>query len=176
MTLELTREQRAMAHIGYEVYMCATSAHRMATSSDQDATNAYLECMLLHSRALAEFLVLSKSGHPDDMLRTEFAPDWTPSPKDAVARLSERRSVTNKFLAHLTWPRVDDPNPPEWSFVEIAVDSVAVARAWLEHVAQSEGMSVSDHEMKALILRHDVERAETILGEIDLGTRAQTSF
>ena len=163
----MTRDERAMTHIGYEVEMCALSGYRMLTVTDQHAVNAYLECTLLHARGLEEFLVMTK-GRPrtDDMLRTQFAPEWTPAPADAVYRLGARRSDINKHLAHLTWARVDRPESPAWPWIEITVDTVAIARAWVEHVTRSEDKDIDDPDIKALILLGAVENAERFLTQV----------
>lgn len=160
----LTRTQRAMSHIAYEVEMCALSGLRMVVATDQHARNAYLECTLMHARALEEFLVLTpRSPRPDDMRRTQFAREWNPHPTHAVARLGSRRETVNKYLAHLTWTRVDDTEPPEWPFIEIADDAVAIARAWVLHVTADEGNHLEDPDIKALMLWNAVREAEHFL-------------
>jgi hypothetical protein len=156
-----------MAHIAYEVEMCAVSGVRMLAVKDWHARNAYLECTLLHARALEEFLVLpvARRRWPKDMIRTEFAPEWVPRPSEAVARLEARRDIVNKHLAHLTWARVDYPEPPEWRFIEITDDVVAVARAWVEHVTADEGKELEDPEIKTLVLWNAVREAQGILAK-----------
>ncbi|MFC6238033.1 hypothetical protein [Longivirga aurantiaca] len=163
--LEMSRDDRAFSHIAHEVHMCAYSAFRMLSSDDENDRVAYLECELLHARALEEFLVVTRRRpRDDDMLRTHFAPEWTPSPDDAVSRLGERRETINKYLAHLTWARVDEPDAPAWSFIEIADDIVAVAAAWVGHVTRSEGRLPDDPDIKALILANAVSDAQRWLG------------
>jgi hypothetical protein len=153
-----------MSHIAYEVEMCALSGMRMVIATDQHARNAYLECTLLHARALEEFLVLApRSPRPDDMRRTEFAREWNPHPSHAVARLGSRRITVNKNLAHLTWTRVDDPEPPEWPFIEIADDTVAIARAWVPHVTADEGKDLQDPDIKAQLLWNAVRESDRFL-------------
>lgn len=166
---ELSSQQidQAMSHIAYEVEMCARSGVRMLVVDDLHARNAYLECTLLHARALEEFLVFPLDRRrSDDMLRTQFASEWKPRPRGAVARLEARRDTVNKHLAHLTWARVDDQEPPEWPFIEIADDAVAVARAWVEHVTLDEGKESEDPESKALVLWNAVRQAQSFLDEV----------
>lgn len=166
---DLPREQWAMGDIAYEVEMCAMSAYRYLTEADSHARNAYLECLLLHARALEEFLVVKHRNHKDDMLRTSFAPEWEPKPRDAVQRLGEQRTTINKHLAHLTWARarVDnhDAPKPQWAFIQIADDVVEVTSAWVQHVASSENRSVDDPEMTALHLWDTVKTAKGTLAE-----------
>lgn len=164
--LSSTQINQAMAHIAYEVEMCAVSGVRMLTVEDWHERNAYLECTLLHARALEEFLVLTPGRRrPDDMLRTDFAPEWTPHPSEAVARLKARRDTVNKHLAHLTWARVADREPQEWS-IEIANDAVAVARAWVEHVTAADGKELEDPESRTLVLWNAVREAQGILATV----------
>lgn len=161
--LSSTQIDQAMSHIAYEVDMCAVSAVRMQAAEDPCARNAYLECTLLHARTLEEFLVLAhERSRPDDMLRTDFAPEWTPRPSKAVTRLKARRDTVNKHLAHLTWARVKDRKPQEWS-IEIANDAVAVARAWVEHVNAADGTELDDPESRTLVLWNAVRQAQDIL-------------
>jgi hypothetical protein len=51
----------------------------------------------------------------DDMLRTDFAPEWEATPKDAKERLEDNTEVLHKHLVHLTWARIqqDDSSPAE---------------------------------------------------------------
>jgi hypothetical protein len=72
--------QEAMNHLGYELWMLAETSRRIpAAKRDADvvATNAYLESMLFHARALSDFFVHMKKGFPSDIRRTEFGSvDW----------------------------------------------------------------------------------------------------
>src|SRR5664280_3035604 len=55
----------AMEHLVYELWMLAETSRRIrAAQRDADtvATNAYLESMLFHVRALSDFFVLTKRG------------------------------------------------------------------------------------------------------------------
>jgi len=134
-TLDL---QEAMNHLGYELWMLAETSWRIpAAKRDGDvvATNAYLESMLFHARALSDFFVHKKKGFPSDIRRTDFGSvDWQPGPADAVARIESNAPVIDKNLAHLTWERVSG-EPHEWRYAEVAADLVAVADDWSEHLA-----------------------------------------
>ena len=127
-----------MNHLGYELWMLAETSRRIpAAQRDADvvATNAYLESMLFHARALSGFFVGTKGGYPSDIRRTDFGSvDWQPGPADAVARVQSNVPVIDKHLAHLTWERVSG-EPPEWRYAEVAADLVAVADDWSEHLA-----------------------------------------
>lgn len=134
-----------LSHVGYEIWMCAeamaqvvgASAAVPANTSDVTVgarSNAFLESGLLHARALYEFLIADHDKpRPDDMLRTDFAPEWTPSPLDAVARLNSSPRMLNKHLAHLTWERIENAGPP-WTYKQVAQDILDVASAWADHV------------------------------------------
>jgi len=128
----------AMEHLGYELWMLAETSRRIrAAQRDADtvATNAYLESMLFHVRALSDFFVLTKRGFPSDIRRTDFgSADWQPGPADAVARIRANAPVIDKRLAHLTWERVVGA-PHEWRYTEVAADLVAVAEEWSVHLA-----------------------------------------
>ena len=130
--------QEAMNHLGYELWMLSETSRRIpAAKRDADvvATNAYLESMLFHARALSDFFVHKKKGFPSDIRRTEFGSvDWQPGPADAVARIESNSPVIDKHLAHLTWERVSG-EPHEWRYAEVAADLVAVADDWSEHLA-----------------------------------------
>ena len=118
--------------------MLAEASQRIRTAqrdADVVATNAYLESMLFHARALSDFFVHTKSGFPSDIRRTDFAGvDWQPGPADAVARIRSRAPLIDKRLAHLTWERVSS-RPHEWRYAEVAADLVAVAEGWADHLA-----------------------------------------
>ena len=99
----------AMEHLGYELWMLAETSRRIGAAkrdADTVATNAYLESMLFHARALSDFFVLER-GFRSDIRRTDFgSADWQPGPAEAVARIRANAPVIDKRLAHLTWERV----------------------------------------------------------------------
>lgn len=130
---ELTQ---AMGHIGSELYMlCAVGARlRDGDILGDDAVRAAcIESVLIHARVLRDFFI----GHAryDDLNRTEFAAgaDWQPTPEQAVARLRAQKESVDKFLAHLTWSRVD-VTWPELDYQGIVQDVLAIAEAWAEHL------------------------------------------
>ena len=127
----------AMEHLGYELWMLAETSRRIGAAkrdADTVATNAYLESMLFHARALSDFFVLER-GFRSDIRRTDFgSADWQPGPAEAVARIRANAPVIDKRLAHLTWERVVGA-PHEWRYTEVAADLVAVAEEWSVHLA-----------------------------------------
>lgn len=135
-----TDRAAALTHLGYELEMCAAAACRLATSTARDATehNAYLESSLLHARNLYEFLVTGKkSARPDDLLRTDFASeDWSAREQSppAVRRLATAYPDLHKHLSHLTWARVDDVAPPQWTPLQVAHDIAELVGSWAAHV------------------------------------------
>lgn len=171
----MSRQARAMSHVAYEIKMCCEAAVRRLHATDGVEESAYLEVELLHARSLYEFLVASKSARIDDMVRTAFAPDWTPGPAQAVQRLKERQPVLHKHLAHLTWARVDDPEAPEWTFLEIAADTHAVTAAWARHVTEAEGKRIGDPNTLAALLLSDLEIAAAALASARGGDARSSS-
>lgn len=131
----------ALGHIAYEATMCATSAIRCAEveyglrRGDGDDRNAYLESALLHARNLYEFLCTD--GRNNDLRRRDFGPDWKPTgeQQEAAARLLGAAQVDlHKHLAHLTWERVERPEPPGWAPVNVAYCALTLTEAWMLHV------------------------------------------
>jgi hypothetical protein len=145
---------------GYELEACAACAVELEAHPDGSVVgNACLEAHLVHARALIEFLLETKRRpYDDDMLRTDFAPEWVPSPSDEVARVMARKESINKHLAHLTWRRVEDVEPIDWTYQQMAQDVVAIAQAWADHVNDS------DPTIGSLALSH-VQTARRALGD-----------
>jgi hypothetical protein len=174
MELKMSRTQRALSDVGYEVRMCCVSARLWLEAMDDDERaderNAFLEAELLHARGLFEFLVKrNERPQPDDMLRTAFAPAWKAEPKAAVQRLQKEVPLIHKHLAHLSWSRVDDVDPDatppaiQWEFVQVAEDTYAVTLAWAKHVTVAEGKDWDDPNVTVLSLQHDLEDARAAL-------------
>ena len=122
---------------------CLTAADQPDgwASADADPTNfalaaranALLEAPLLHARSLIEFLIRpAREQGADDMLRTDFADDWKPTPNASVGRLSGLWPGLNRYLRNLSWERLE---PKGWDASEISTGVLAVARAWAELVA-----------------------------------------
>lgn len=97
--------------------------------------NALVEGQLLHARNIIEFLLRRPRGTPgkQDLLRTDFGKDWTPSPTGATARLNQHYEHINRHLSHLSWERIDGAK--KWKYKTISDDVLAVARAWNQHLA-----------------------------------------
>jgi hypothetical protein len=129
---------RALGAVGFELRMMAhaSALRRQAERTDDDpmAQNAYIDSASLHARALIEFFLGTGQGRGSDVRRTDFATDWTPQPSDAVKRLQANYQLLHKYLAHLTWERVD-PSAPPWTYPNIANDIIEVADAWSQHLA-----------------------------------------
>ncbi|NYE38013.1 hypothetical protein F4692_003158 [Nocardioides cavernae] len=101
------------------------------------AENAYIDSAALHARALIDFFIKPK-GFPSDIRRTDFAPDWTPAPDKAVARIKKDGWMLNKYLAHMTWERAT-PSAPSWNYPDLTEDVFDIAEAWCAHLAASDG-------------------------------------
>ena len=121
----------ALAHVGYEMWMMTQAAARLGSGEcDEVATNAYIESMLIHARALTDFFIVVKERQlAGDIKRTDFAREWVPEPGDAADRLRSTYSLHHKYVAHLTWDRVD-ASQPAWFYWTIAADIVMVADQW----------------------------------------------
>jgi hypothetical protein len=125
----------AIRHVGYELWMMASAAGRFRSGHGDGVTqNAYQESMLLHARALADFLVLER-GYDTDIRRTDFAPQWQPQPEDAADRVRTHARRLDKYLAHLTWERTD-PESAVWDY-DIAADLLSIADRWGQHLRDS---------------------------------------
>ena len=127
---------RALRTVGFELRMMghASGLLRQAQLADEDpmAQNAFLESALLHARTLTAFFI-KKRSHASDIHRTDFAPEWSLEPADAVKRLDDRYLLLHKYLAHLTWERVSK-DAPIWNYPNIASDILNVAEAWASHL------------------------------------------
>jgi hypothetical protein len=123
-----------LQHFNYEVWMVASCAGALGSDLPPFLQNAALESMLIHIRSLTDFLVRKPGKYHDDMIRTNFASEWTPKPEAAAERLLQDYETANKHLAHLTWARVQ-PAPTQWNPHDLVVAVIAVADAWSWHVA-----------------------------------------
>jgi hypothetical protein len=132
---------------------------RLARDLARDPTesNAYLESSLVHVRSLYDFLCGS-STYADDILRIDFAPAWSPTPgspeDDARVRLAAEMPAVNKYLAHLSWTRLDTseqaPNVMRWwKPVEAFRDIALLLQAWAVHL----GATTPTHLPTALSLQ-----------------------
>ncbi len=130
-----TPEQLAegLKHVGYELMMATELVPLLASGPTPVDANAYLESMLVHLRSLVGFFIRPASKFPTDIRRTDFAPEWTPTPAAAVQRLEKAQPDLDKHLSHLTWERVDD-DKPGWDFPSLVGDITTVAAAWVDHL------------------------------------------
>lgn len=132
----LNIKAEGLVHVGYELERCceASTFLRRGNYSPPDLRNMLLESQLLHARSVRDFLVGAKP-YPDDIHRTNFAPDWKPGPLPSVYRLSKTadQKLINKHLAHISWERVGY-DQQGWLYSLIAFDLLAVAYAWSEHL------------------------------------------
>lgn len=112
---------RALRAVGFELRMMAHAFAllREADLTDDDpmAQNAFIDSGHLHVRALVDFFL--RPGRSSDIRRTDFAPDWTPQPSEAVERLNSNNRLLHKYLAHLTWERVSQ-GAPVWDYPNVA--------------------------------------------------------
>lgn len=135
-----------LSHVGYEVFACCEyaaalpDAHAKAAADPKDKVaglsyNAFLEGQLLHARNIIDFLLRKPRAIPgrQDLLRTDFGDDWTPTPSGAVGRLNQHYEHINRHLSHLSWDRIDGTR--EWKYRRISQDVLAVTRAWNQHLA-----------------------------------------
>jgi hypothetical protein len=138
--------------------MCEAARLLRAGPVDGVSSNAYLESMLLHARALAEFLVLSRS-RPSDIRRQDFTYEWTPAPVGAVARLTDHVPTLDRHLSHLTWECVET-GPPSWEYHQVA-DDVLMIDLRVARPPQQEGL---DNGQRApLLAAHGSQRADRVV-------------
>lgn len=122
-----------LEHVGYELTMTAETSALLRWAPDGVVHDALLESMLLHVRSLTDFFVYtSPRPKPTDILRTDFAPEWTPPQPEATRALAGRDAL-HKHLAHLTWERVDDGK--QSYALAAAQDIIVIADAWSRHLA-----------------------------------------
>ena len=128
----------ALGAVGLELQMMAHSfalLRQAELAGDEPmAQNAYIDSAHLHVRALVDFLL--QPGRGSDIRRTDFTPDWTPEPLEAVTRLDANNRLLHKYLAHLTWERVSH-DAPVLNYPNIATDVIDVADAWSDHLASA---------------------------------------
>jgi len=124
--------------------MCGACAVKLAEGGvlRVEERNAYLESLLLHARALHEFLLgrLDKA-RGTDIVRTDFGPDWDPLAagedprvRSAAEYLAAAVPDMNWHLAHLTWTRVDVGPPVVWTPAEVAHAAAVLLGGWAQHV------------------------------------------
>jgi hypothetical protein len=159
-----------MGHIAYEVEMCVDAAVRCVLAAgpggDDTARNAFLESALLHARCVFEFLDAKKRDRrDDDMIREDFGPPWKPAKgkeQEARTALHKVKPDIDKHLAHLTWQRVDDPETPSWTVLQVAQDVTTLARAWATHLTKA----VEGDPMRSPIqLTSALDKAERALAD-----------
>ena len=134
----------ALVHVAYEFEMAWFCALRLATERDtlsRFESNAYLESCLIHVRSLYDFLCRN-STNADDIVRTDFAPPWAPTGEaaEATQRLEAEAPAINKYLAHLSWTRLNtsDQAPDAsrlWQPIDLFLDVARLLRAWADHLA-----------------------------------------
>ena len=149
---------RALRTVGTELRMMAHTFAllRRAELADENpmAQNAYIDSAHLRARAMVEFLL--QTGRGSDIRRTDFASDWDPEPSEAVNRLNANNRLLHKYLAHLTWERVD-PDAPALNYPNIAADVIDVAAAWSEHLASENQLMWNVFQPHVLLARQTME-------------------
>lgn len=132
---------KALRHVGYEFDMAAIFALRLHQEAARDnwESNAYLEACLIHVRSLYEFLCSPlKQPKDDDIIRTDFADMWTP-PVEVKEQLLIEVTAMHKYVAHLSWTRLDETDAPpdvarEWPVGDAVLNTAVLLRAWAEHL------------------------------------------
>lgn len=73
------------------------------------ALNVWVECLLLHTRSIAEFFNSKRKG-PDDVIASDYVRDWTRWDGGVdLEWLNDMTTGTNKRTAHITAHRVRVP-------------------------------------------------------------------
>ena len=139
---ERTRDELhlALTYIADEVHRCAECAARRDVALSEDdglVADACLEAMLVHARAVLDFL-LNDSRFPTDIRRSTFpGPDWDRPTSELATSLRDDITVVNKHLAHLTWERIDPTQEP-WEETGFAAKVVELADEWTDHLAKTD--------------------------------------
>lgn len=172
-------------HVGYELTSCVEHAvvrERLMDARVEEldpltavVANALLEACLVHARNLIELLAPPKrTPRADDVLIEDFTPGaWTPAPKSPAHRAASRCksahwALINKHLAHLTWTRVQRPDPPGWTLTSIASDVLVLCEAWRDHLRAAGESDLAD------ALGRDIGQARTVLPDV-VGTVSTTT-
>jgi hypothetical protein len=99
----------ALGHLSHEI-STMIEAWRRVEEIDRTKTGealeriAYLECALLHARALIEFLAVT-TAQREAMTPTDFVRKWD---YRQTAELRKELGALNEHLAHLSWKRTSD--------------------------------------------------------------------
>jgi hypothetical protein len=90
-----------------------------------------VECFLLHSRVLRDFLCRSKHKI-DDVTAADFVSGWSCPPVSDYYTLDRERERLDKALAHLTATRLQyDSSGKEWDLVAIREELENIIRRFL---------------------------------------------
>lgn len=85
----------------------------LAIGENDRTTFALLESLLLHTRVLYHFFYRSRSF--DDVIASDFVPDWESQRPQIDEYLAARKERLNKAVAHLSLRRIEyDSNEKKW--------------------------------------------------------------
>lgn len=133
MTVPSTVDREKSIALALEAWVIGSELGLLIISAQDaglgDTHHQYMatESMLVHLRAVAEFLVgrhrknTRGPARDDDLSAWRYVPEWTPRPVDHADALAELLPVLDKHLAHLTLDRARGVQ--HWPVVE-PVDSV----------------------------------------------------
>jgi hypothetical protein len=104
-----------LEHIGYEWWMFRADFERLSVSDGKDriASNAYVESLAVHGRALIHFFYELKNSktHDDDSLASDYGlPRPSVAPDTVIAKW---KRATDKRIAHITKQRLNDDD--DWN-------------------------------------------------------------
>lgn len=124
--------RKMLSHLDYELGMLGWSANKVRPLRDdmeaeeKIAVVGALESFLIHARNLYDFFYEDKKKQDSDVLAADFFEDtgtWKtnrPNRTD-LPKVDSRPMIgaINKYLAHITWDRVDGDSTPTWPVAEI---------------------------------------------------------
>lgn len=119
--------QAACTHLHYEIKMFRMLGYALLSGIAKDGwlSDALLECFLLHTRCLIDFLY-NDNPKEDDIVAGDYFDsqhEWAASRPRATELLIDTKQRINKELSHLTYRRIDTEfSAKDWPIASIVND------------------------------------------------------
>ncbi|NOX52994.1 MAG: hypothetical protein GXP27_00865 [Planctomycetes bacterium] len=120
----------------YSEWCVPAEMEQVGTGHHRYAQNCMLECLLLHTRLLYEFLTRETSWHDDDILAVDFVEDPNEWTRPCFRYLNDDRiQRINKALAHLSYSRREYIGDRKlWDVRAIVTDIEAAWEHFMSHL------------------------------------------
>ncbi len=114
-------------------------AFRMIFKAKDDIylKNIFIESFLIHWRNLIDFLYKSSKNKDDDILSIDYVNDvkrWEEKRGKKTRYLIEEHNDVNKYLAHITYKRIEALK--QWEFSQMLEELIRKFRMFVEHVSE----------------------------------------